>query len=363
MSKKKVKLHAIGDIHGMLDEMMLNLEHNKVVDSNGDWKLGSGTLVCTGDLTDRGPKGFEVMEKVYALKQQALEKKGDVIVTMGNHDVGLLNCATFLVRRPKLKEMFAAAIPKNEYHDRIKFFDKSNNDTMRYREMRHAKSGEGVNLCLNYAASPMEPPLGVEDAHQPDESIEMRFFQDQLSDMLFNGMNIEDLVKLTESADLLTWAVAWPAMYTQHGVLFQHCDSNRAYKFLESVGSDFDGTSLEKANYGITKIMLDTSLGMGYRLWNVLTGGRYWEDDQKNIAGHLEYFAPGATKVAHGHTRMMGEFLPMEYANGKAINLDVGIAYSPHHFGKTGRMVDLSEHANAYKPPKKPRARKNLSKS
>lgn len=94
MSKKVSGLYAIGDIHGMLDEMMLNLEDQGVVDASGNWDAGNSTLVCTGDLTDRGPEGYEVMEKLHNLQEQAEDNNGNVIITLGNHDVGFLNCTS-----------------------------------------------------------------------------------------------------------------------------------------------------------------------------------------------------------------------------------------------------------------------------
>lgn len=351
MRKKKPTLHAIGDIHGMLDEMILNLEEKKVVDGNGDWKAGNGTLVLIGDLTDRGPQGFEVMKKVYDLKVQAEQKDGEVVVTMGNHDVGFLNCAVFLVRRPKLREAFAALIPKNEMHDRKKFFDLSSADPASYKMARYSKNGEAMNVILTYAQQPDLPiPEGIDENMLPDEQRELRAFQDQIGDMLYNGMNLEDLLLVTESKELMTWAVTWPAMFAKNNVLFQHCDSHRAYKYLERMAEQFEGTPMEKANHATLGIMLHPSCMPAFDLWGVLTSGRYWEDNQKGIPEHIKYFAPDATMVAHGHTRLFGEFLPSFYAENMAVNLDVGLAYSPHHFGKTGRMVDLTEHVKAKSP-------------
>lgn len=350
--KKKAKLFGIGDIHGMLDEMLVNLEHKGVVDSNGDWAASNGTHVFIGDLTDRGPQGYEVVKKVHDLKVQAAEAGGKVVVTMGNHDVGFLNCAVFLVRRPDLRAKVAALIPKNEMHDRKKFFSLSAQDPASYRSMRYAKNGEALNLCLSHSQSGLSTPQGIDESDMPNERAEMKYFQDQMADMLLNGMNLEDLVRISEDADLMTWAVTWPAMFEKNGVLFQHCDSHRAYKYLENAAGNFKGTPLKKANHAITSIMLSPTAGAAYQLWGVLTGGRYWEDDQRNIDTHLSHFAPRSTKVAHGHTRLFGEFLPNEYAGGKAVNLDVGLAYSPHHFGKTGRMVDFTEH-KAASPVKK----------
>lgn len=342
MSKKK-RLHAIGDIHGMLGEMLVNLEKEGVVDANGDWSSGTGTLVLTGDLVDRGPEGYEVLKKAYDLKIQAEQAGGKLVVTMGNHDAGFLNCAVFLVRRPDLKAMFEAVLPKNEMHNRKKFFDTSTSDPARYQESRYSKCGEAMNICLTYAAGHMPKPVGIDENDLPDENAEMRGFQDQVTDMFANGMNLQDLLEVTQNADVLTWAVTWPSMYVENGMLFQHCDSRRAYQYLERLAADFDGSPLEKVNHATNLAMLSPQVKSAFGVWKTFTSGRYWEDDIRSIVPHLKHFAPGTTKVIHGHTRLFGEFQPSEYAEGKAINLDVGLAYSPHHFGKTGRMVDLTE--------------------
>lgn len=353
--KKSHRLHAIGDIHGMLGEMLLNLEDKGVVDSNGDWASGNGTLVMTGDLTDRGPHGYETIEKAYNLHTQAKKAGGEVVVTMGNHDIGFLNCAIFLVRRPKLREM----ISKIANASRDETFKESNEDRMLYREKCHRKIGEVMSACMNYAANPLVPE-GIDEADLPNESVEIRTFKDQISDMLSNGMNLEDLIKIMESPDAMTWAVSWPAMYVKDGVLFQHCDSHRVYKFFESLDESDEKNPVEKANNGLTLGMLSPSCVPAYKFWGVTTSGRYWDQAEEIIPRHLEYFG-GATKVCHGHTRLFGEYMPTEYCRGQAVNLDVGLAYSPHHFGKKGRMIDLTEHAinfNKSKPKAKTKKKK-----
>ena len=349
--KKVAGLFGIGDIHGMLKEMIINLEDQGVIDDNADWAADEGTLVLTGDLTDRGPEGYEVVKKVYDLKEQAEKQGGKIVVTTGNHDVGFLNCAVYLCRRPELKKMFENALLKTEVHDRKAAYTTHSSDPAKYRETKNIKIGEALNICMSYPNT--EVPLGIEEADMPDEGREIHYFKDQLTDMLTNGMNLEDLLRVCESAELMTWAVSWPAMYAQDGVLFQHCDSTRVYKYLEREGQTFDGSPMEKANYATTVTMLSPSIAPGKKLWDVMTSGRYWEDDATRvIPGHLNYFAPGATKVAHGHTRLFGEFQPSEYANNMAVNLDVGLAYAPHHTGKTGRMVNLTEHAIAHRAKK-----------
>ncbi len=336
------KLHGIGDIHGMIDEMLINLEKAGVVDSNGDWASGDGTLVLVGDLTDRGPHGYEVIRKAFDLKEQAQKAGGNLVVTIGNHDVGFLNCAVFLTRRPKLKAMFDELLTKNE--DRKKIFDIYHSDPAKARMTRSANVGAALNICVTYAQGEIPNPLGIDEVDLPDELTEINIFRDQISDMLSNGMNLEDLLRVVEDSDILPWAVGWPAMYEQDGILFQHCDSHRAYKYLEKAAENSEGMPMDKVNYATTMSLLSPSAYPAWKLWGVLTSGRYWEDNKNVIDHHLNYFAPGATKVAHGHTRLFGEYMPMEYAGGKALNLDVGLAYSPHHFGKTGRMVDLTEY-------------------
>lgn len=356
MAKKTSGLYAIGDIHGMTKEMLINLEYQGVVNEAGDWDAGSGTLVQIGDLTDRGPDGYGVMRKLFELNKQAKKKKGKVHVTIGNHDVGFLNCAVFLTRRPELKKKLEAVAELTPV----------DGDPDKNKALKYAVLGAATNAILGYAQSNHPDPVGIDEADMPNETQELKVFRDQMSDMILNGMNMRDLMKVCEDADVLKWAVAMPAMVTVDGVLFQHCDSHRVYKYLERQAGDFEGTPMEKVNHATTMIMLNPSINLGYELWSVTTAGRYWEDNPQSIPAHIQYFAPGATKVAHGHTRLFGEFLPSEYANGQAVNLDVGLAYSPHHCGKTGRMVNLTEHAIAFRaklPPVKRKPRKQKARS
>ena len=81
------KVHAIGDIHGMYKEMMAELKGTGYVDDAGNWSGGDATLAFTGDLVDRGPQGYEVVQKIMELQEQAKKAGGEVIVTLGNHDI------------------------------------------------------------------------------------------------------------------------------------------------------------------------------------------------------------------------------------------------------------------------------------
>lgn len=81
------RLVAIGDVHGDFDDLCLILRRMGLVDPQNRWIGGSTTLVQTGDLIDRGPKGREVMDLFIALGAQASTAGGQVVALLGNHEV------------------------------------------------------------------------------------------------------------------------------------------------------------------------------------------------------------------------------------------------------------------------------------
>jgi hypothetical protein len=81
------RLVAIGDVHGDFDDFGIILRRTGLVDDQNRWVGGSTTLVQTGDLIDRGPKGREAMDLVMALQAQAAKAGGQVVPLLGNHEV------------------------------------------------------------------------------------------------------------------------------------------------------------------------------------------------------------------------------------------------------------------------------------
>jgi hypothetical protein len=88
MADKPLKiLIAIGDIHGDFEDFTLLLRRVGLVDAALRWIGGGTTLVQTGDLIDRGPKGRQVMDLLISLEKEAAIVGGEVRILLGNHEV------------------------------------------------------------------------------------------------------------------------------------------------------------------------------------------------------------------------------------------------------------------------------------
>lgn len=81
------RIVAIGDIHGEFDGFCGMLRRTHLVDEQNHWIGGSTTLVQTGDVIDRGPKGREAMDLLMALETEAAKAGGRVVPLLGNHEV------------------------------------------------------------------------------------------------------------------------------------------------------------------------------------------------------------------------------------------------------------------------------------
>lgn len=80
-------LIAIGDIHGDFEDFTHLLKRVGLVDAALRWTGGGTTLVQTGDLIDRGPKGRQVMDLLISLEKEAATVGGEVRILLGNHEV------------------------------------------------------------------------------------------------------------------------------------------------------------------------------------------------------------------------------------------------------------------------------------
>lgn len=79
------RLYAVGDVHGDVARLEALLREAGLIDHAGDWSGGESVLVLTGDLTDRGDRGIDVIRLVMRLQEE-----GDVESLMGNHDALIL---------------------------------------------------------------------------------------------------------------------------------------------------------------------------------------------------------------------------------------------------------------------------------
>jgi len=82
---------ALSDFHGKYDLMIELLTNNNIIDEDKNWAFGDGHFVITGDIFDRGDKVTEILWFLYDLEQQAQKAGGDIHLTLGNHEVMVLN--------------------------------------------------------------------------------------------------------------------------------------------------------------------------------------------------------------------------------------------------------------------------------
>ena len=92
----KSLVYVLGDVHGGYDRLIaLLLKAGLIKSKNASpvryaWAGDGSTLVCTGDLIDKGDRSLPVLELVMAIEAQARAAGGAVIVTMGNHEAEFL---------------------------------------------------------------------------------------------------------------------------------------------------------------------------------------------------------------------------------------------------------------------------------
>jgi len=80
------KIYTIGDIHGDYDKLCDLLTKHNLINTEKDWIGGQDTLLCVGDLMDRGHRGIDVLNLFMKLEVQAQKENGNLISLMGNHD-------------------------------------------------------------------------------------------------------------------------------------------------------------------------------------------------------------------------------------------------------------------------------------
>ena len=78
---------AMSDPHGAYESMVRTLTNAGVIAEDGSWAGGATTLVITGDLLDRGADSRRIMDLVMRLENEAPQSGGQVLLTLGNHEV------------------------------------------------------------------------------------------------------------------------------------------------------------------------------------------------------------------------------------------------------------------------------------
>jgi hypothetical protein len=81
---------VVGDVHGHRDALVRLLRDAGLVDGREHWSGADARLWLLGDLTDRGPDGYGVIELVMRLEQEAT---GNVRCLLGNHEALILAVA------------------------------------------------------------------------------------------------------------------------------------------------------------------------------------------------------------------------------------------------------------------------------
>lgn len=82
---------ALSDFHGQYDLMIELLTNNHIIDKDKNWVFADGHFVITGDIFDRGDKVTEILWFLYDLERQAERAGGKIHLTLGNHEVMILN--------------------------------------------------------------------------------------------------------------------------------------------------------------------------------------------------------------------------------------------------------------------------------
>ncbi len=77
---------VIGDVHGSAAKLEALLRAAGLVDEEMRWRKEGACLVQTGDLIDRGPEPFRVLDIMRKLVEEAPEAGGEVHSLLGNHE-------------------------------------------------------------------------------------------------------------------------------------------------------------------------------------------------------------------------------------------------------------------------------------
>jgi hypothetical protein len=82
-----LRIVAVGDLHGDLDNTLGALRLAGLVDERGAWAGGTSVLIQTGDLMDRGDDARALLDLFPRLAREAEAASGRVINLLGNHEI------------------------------------------------------------------------------------------------------------------------------------------------------------------------------------------------------------------------------------------------------------------------------------
>jgi len=83
---KTERLFAVGDLHADLQASKNVLRLIGIIDDQDRWMAKNTILVQTGDLTDRGPDGKNMLDFFRQLEKQAPQHNSQFITLIGNHE-------------------------------------------------------------------------------------------------------------------------------------------------------------------------------------------------------------------------------------------------------------------------------------
>jgi thiol-disulfide isomerase/thioredoxin len=81
------KLFVLSDIEGNFRAFRELLQSNGIIDRDYNWIFGSGHLVLSGDIFDRGEQVTECLWLIYSLEEKARAQGGYVHFILGNHEI------------------------------------------------------------------------------------------------------------------------------------------------------------------------------------------------------------------------------------------------------------------------------------
>lgn len=81
------RIVVLGDIHGEFKSLIAILRFNKIITKENKWNFGTGHVVFTGDIFDRGNQVTECLWFIFQLEIQAKKQGGMVHYLLGNHEM------------------------------------------------------------------------------------------------------------------------------------------------------------------------------------------------------------------------------------------------------------------------------------
>ena len=86
-SETPSKFLVISDFDGHIEAFTMLLKGEGIIDESLNWIYGSGNLIITGDLFDRGYHVTECMWLLYKLELEAENQGGKIHLIIGNHEI------------------------------------------------------------------------------------------------------------------------------------------------------------------------------------------------------------------------------------------------------------------------------------